>query len=113
MILRSVPTKAVFSEQKMGKADLLEGEQLFSGLNCFLPGQKHALHVHPGQDKLYFVLEGQGDVTIGDATDRIEAGDMVIARQDISHALENPGPDNLVVLAVFAPPPIKKTPAVF
>ncbi len=107
MIVRSAASKAVFSERKMAKADLLGGGQIFSGLNCFLPGQRHNLHAHRGQDKLYYVLEGLGDVTVGGVTERIAAGDLVLAFEDIPHALENPGPGNLIVLTVIAPPPTK------
>ncbi len=89
----------------MAKAGLAAGERLFAGLNCFLPGQVHHLHSHAGQDKLYVVLEGSGLVTVGETRDRVEAGDLVLAREGQPHALENPGPDNLVVLAVMAPPP--------
>lgn len=45
---------------------MLSGEQVFSGLKCSVPGQVHQLHSHAGQDKLYLVLEGCGDVTVGE-----------------------------------------------
>lgn len=109
MIVRAAGGRAVFSDRKMAKADLVSGDRVFSGLNCFRPGQKHALHTHPGQDKLYYVLEGQGLVTVGEETDRVAAGDLVLAKEGVPHALENPGPGNLVVLAVIAPPPAKAT----
>ncbi len=108
MIVRGIAERAVFSDLKMGKADLLSGERVFSGLNCLLPGQAHQLHTHAGQDKLYLVLEGCGDVTVGEQTDRIESGDLVLARDGEPHALENPGPGNLVVLTIMAPPPGSK-----
>ncbi len=108
MIVRAVAKRAVFSDLKMAKADLLSGQQLFSGLNCFLPGQAHQLHTHAGQDKLYLVLEGHGDVTVGGRVERIKAGDLVLAPEGDPHALENPGPGNLVVLTIMAPPPGKK-----
>lgn len=108
MIVRGIAKRAVFSDLKMGKADLLAGEQVFSGLNCFLPGQAHQLHTHAGQDKLYLVLEGCGDVTVGGCVERVTSGDLVLAREGEPHALQNPGPDNLVVLTVMAPPPRPK-----
>ena len=108
MIVRAAGGRAVFSDRKMAKADLVSGSQVFAGLNCFRPGQKHALHTRPGQDKLYYVLEGQGIVTVGEAKDRVGAGDLVLAREGVPHALENPGPGDLVVLAVIAPPPAKR-----
>ena len=105
MIVRGAATRAAFSDRKMGKCSLLSGEHVFSGLNCFVPGQTHSLHTHVGQDKLYFVLEGRGQVTVGSDTDEIEAGDLVMASSGVPHALHNPGPGNLVVMAIIAPPP--------
>lgn len=105
MIVRGISSHASFSRSKMGKSELLRGGQVFAGLNCFLPGQVHSLHSHAGQDKLYLILEGQGNVTVGSETDLVEAGDLVLAREGVAHALENPGPGKLVVLAVMAPPP--------
>jgi quercetin dioxygenase-like cupin family protein len=93
----------------MGKADLLRADALFAGLNCFEPGQRHELHTHAGQDKLYYVIEGEGDVTVGGQTARVRPGDLALAKAEQPHALENPGPARLVVLVVMAPPPGGKT----
>ena len=105
MILKNVLSQAAFRPDKMGKADLLRSENLFAGLNCFEPGQEHALHTHAGQDKLYYVLEGQGLVRIGDVETAIGAGDLVLARADEPHALRNSGSERLIVMAILAPPP--------
>lgn len=105
MIVKSVASRAAFFPDKMGKTDLLRGERLFAGLNCFEAGQEHALHTHAGQDKLYYVVEGQGIVRVGDDETPVSAGDLVLAKADEPHALRNPGPERLVVMAVMAPPP--------
>lgn len=107
MIVRAAASRAQFRADKMGKADLLAGGNVFAGLNCFEPGQQHSLHTHPGQDKLYYVMEGEGEVTVGEAVERIAPGDLVLARSGEPHALLNPGPGRLVVMAVMAPPPAK------
>jgi quercetin dioxygenase-like cupin family protein len=108
MVVPDVRSHAVFRPEKMGKADLAAAAALFAGLNCFEPGQKHALHTHAGQDKLYYVLEGIGDVTVGGETSRIHPGDLVLAKSEEPHALANPGPGRLVVMVVMAPPPAAK-----
>jgi len=107
MVIENVAARAVFRAEKMGKADLVSSEYLFAGLNSFEPGQVHQLHTHAGQDKLYFILEGKGDVTVGDKTSRVGQGDLVLARTGEAHALANPGPERLVVMVVMAPPPRK------
>ncbi len=105
MIVRNAAGKAVFSDRKMGKADLVSGARLFCGLNSFLPGQCHALHSHVGQDKLYLVLEGQGSITVGSDTEHVSAGDVILAEEGVPHAVDNQGSGNLVLLTVMAPPP--------
>ena len=105
MVISNAASRAVFRADKMGKADLVSADALFAGLNCFEPGQEHALHTHAGQDKLYYVLEGEGDVTVGGETTRVVAGDLVLAKAGEPHAIANPGPGRLVVMVVMAPPP--------
>ena len=108
MIIPSAAAKAQFQAAKMGKSDLARSEHLFAGLNAFEPGQRHELHTHAGQDKLYFVLEGEGDVTVGAEQARIRPGDLVLARSGEAHSLSNPGPARLVVMVVMGPPPARK-----
>ncbi len=108
MIIQNAASKAEFRPDKMGKSDLALCEHLFAGLNSFEPGQQHQLHTHAGQDKLYFVLEGEGDVTVGSEQARIGPGDLVVARSGEEHSLSNPGPGRLVVMVVMGPPPAKK-----
>ena len=106
MIVRGALGRAVFRENKMGKADLVVADHLFAGLNAFEPGQRHEPHTHCDRDKLYLVLSGEGHVTIGDESGRIGPGDLALAPADVVHSLENPGPERLVVLVFMAPPPL-------
>ena len=96
---------AAFAAEKMGKTTLVRGESLFAGLNCFEPGQEHALHAHAGQEKLYVVLEGSGEVRVGDETESLAAGDAAFAPSGVVHSIRNPGPGRLVVMVVLSPPP--------
>ena len=54
------------------------------------------------------MLEGSGEVTVGERTDRVEPGDLVLAEEGVPHSMENPGSVNLVVLTVIAPPPKRR-----
>jgi mannose-6-phosphate isomerase-like protein (cupin superfamily) len=105
MVIRNAVSQAVFRNDKMGKATLAAADHLFAGLNAFEPGQEHKLHTHTGQDKFYFVLEGVGEVTVGEQEALIGPGDFVLARSGEEHALRNPGPGRLIVLVAMAPPP--------
>jgi quercetin dioxygenase-like cupin family protein len=107
MFVKRVTTLATFSPDKMGKSNLVQGDLLFAGLNSFEPGQEHAAHAHPGQDKLYFILEGSGMVQVGEERELLSAGDAAFAPSGVMHSILNPGPERLVVMAVLAPPPTR------
>jgi quercetin dioxygenase-like cupin family protein len=105
MILKNASTRASFDAQKMGKADLARGEHLFAGLNAFEPGQVHEPHAHCDRDKLYVILKGRGELTVGEETSIVAPGDVALAAADVVHSLKNPGPERLVALVVMGPPP--------
>jgi quercetin dioxygenase-like cupin family protein len=107
MFVKQISSLATFHPQKMGKSTLVQGEFLFAGLNCFEPGQEHALHAHDGQDKLYVLLEGSGEVQVGEQRELLSAGDAAFAPAGVPHSIRNPGSKRLVVMAVLAPPPHK------
>jgi quercetin dioxygenase-like cupin family protein len=105
MFMRNVAGAAKFSPEKMGKATVVHGDTLFAGLNCFEPGQEHAAHTHAGQDKLYYLLSGSGEILIGDRTENLSAGDAAFAPAGVPHAIRNSSSERLVVMAILAPPP--------
>jgi len=105
MFLPNAASTAQFSEAKMGKTTLVKGTQMFAGLNCFEPGQEHALHCHSGQEKLYVVMEGTAVVQIGDERQTLSPGAIAFAADGVQHSVKNPGPGRLVVMAILAPPP--------
>jgi quercetin dioxygenase-like cupin family protein len=105
MFIRNLAQSAVFRPDKMGKSDVASGELLFAGLNAFEPGQEHKLHAHAGQDKFYLVLEGSGEVTVGDETQTLSAGDAAFAAAGVPHSVRNTGSERLVILSILSPPP--------
>ena len=96
---------AVFGADKMGKSTLFESPHLLVGLNCFEPGQQHALHAHGGLDKVYQVLTGRGEFLLEGRSIPMEAGVMLVAPQGVPHGIRNTGSERLVVLAILAPSP--------
>ena len=92
MIVKQATDRATFSTQKMGKSDLARGRHLFAGLNAFEPGQTHEPHAHCDRDKLYVVMQGRGELTIGDETQSVGPGDV---DRGARHRFlrEGPGPE--------------------
>jgi len=98
---------AVYNPGKMGKSTIFESARLLVGLNAFEPGQVHALHAHAGQDKLYYVLEGEGLFLLDERELPMRAGDLLVAPEGVPHGVRNAGAARLLVLAVLAPSPAK------
>ena len=96
---------AEYRHDKMGKSTLFQSERLLVGLNAFEPGQSHALHAHAGQDKMYFVVEGEGVFLLKDAELPMRAGDLLVAPEGVPHGVRNDGDRRLLLLAVLAPSP--------
>ena len=96
---------ASYRPDKMGKATLFESPRLLVGLNCFEPGQEHALHAHGGMDKVYHVLAGRGRFLLETKEVAMEPGTMLVAPEGVPHGIRNDGGERLVVLAILAPAP--------
>ena len=96
---------AVYDGAKMGKATIFASPRMLVGLNCFLPGQEHALHAHAGLDKLYLVLEGSGVFLLEGRELPMRAGELLVAPEGVPHGIRNAGRGKLLVLAVLAPGP--------
>lgn len=96
---------AAFRADKMGKATLYESARLLVGLNCFEPGQEHALHAHAGMDKVYQVISGRGEFLLEGRSIPMQAGVLLVAPEGVPHGVRNSGGERLIVLAILAPGP--------
>ncbi|MGH9662357.1 MAG: cupin domain-containing protein [Bryobacteraceae bacterium] len=92
----------------MGKATIFESPRLLVGLNSFAAGQSHALHAHAGQDKVYYVVEGQGVFLLEGRSLPMRTGDLLVAPEGVPHGIHNTSEDRLIVLAILAPAPAGK-----
>lgn len=65
-----------------------------------LPHKRLSLQVHRLRSEHWFVVEGAGLVTLGDATVSVGAGDSVDIPVGTAHRVENTGTVNLVFIEV-------------
>ena len=94
------------TSEKFYKTTLFRSHHLLIGLNCVEPGQTQAVHSHEGQDKYYFVIEGQGEFVVGGETQTTGPGMVVWAPADVAHGVTNKGEGRLVIFMGIAPAPI-------
>ena len=101
---RSLDALSGFSSEQATKVDVLRGQHLFVGLNCFQPGQSQKTHVHAGSDKFYVVLSGKARMIVGDQTREAGEGSVVWAPADVPHGVVE-ALEPTVLLVAMAPPP--------
>jgi mannose-6-phosphate isomerase-like protein (cupin superfamily) len=85
--------------------NLFETPRMFCDIYCLEPGQSQKPHAHAGADKVYFVLEGEGQFTVGSEERRLGPGHAVLAPADIDHGVRNTSQGQLTVLVFMAPNP--------
>jgi quercetin dioxygenase-like cupin family protein len=104
-----VLSRKLFSQEKMQKVNLFETANLFCDLYCLQSGQMQKPHTHSGADKIYYVLEGEATVQVGEEERVLSAGQIVLAPSTVMHGVRNTSRESLTLLVVMAPNPnVKK-----
>ena len=104
-LFADVDVEAHFAPEKMKKNNLFTTDRLFCDVYCFEPGQQQSPHSHAASDKIYYVVDGRGRITIGDEEHEVSQHTAVLAPAGVPHSVVNPGPGRLKVLVVMAPKP--------
>jgi quercetin dioxygenase-like cupin family protein len=81
-----------------------DGAQLLDfRLSRYPPGGRVAEHVHAVAEHAYYVLEGAGQVTLGDVVHEVGAGSVVFVAPGVRHAVVASGSGDLVFVVATAP----------
>ncbi len=104
-VFKDVLPQVSFAADKMKKVNLFDTERMFCDVYCFEPGQEQTAHAHKGADKVYYVLQGIGQVRVGQETRDLGPGGIALAPAGAEHGVRNAGPDRLTVLVFMAPKP--------
>ncbi len=94
-----------FNPEKLKKVSLFDTDNFFCDVYCFEPGQTQKVHSHADSDKIYYVLEGKGKVTVGDEERELVADEITIAPTGQDHGVVNHTNEKLVMLVFMAPKP--------
>lgn len=65
------------------------------------PGCSVGEHRHDGEDEIYIVLSGEGEIRERGEWLPIRPGDAILTGRGASHAVRNPGEKPLVIAAVI------------
>lgn len=92
-------------DARMGQiAPVLGAQKLGYNVTAVPPGKRaFPFHSHLANEEMFFVIEGSGEVRIGDATHAIRQGDVIACPpggRDTAHQIVNTGATELKYLAV-------------
>jgi len=107
MVMKVVKVRdqIAFKAEKMNKVSLFDSERFFCDVYCLDPGQTQKVHAHEGSDKIYYVLEGRGKITVGQEEKVVAADEMTLAPSGEEHGVVNHTDQQLVMLVFMAPKP--------
>ena len=82
-------------------SDDLEGRRLnFLHDDVLPPGVSIGLHKHSADEEYYYIVSGQGVMTLDDKCFEVSAGDVTGVFPGGAHALENTGAEDLRVIVI-------------
>lgn len=67
------------------------------------PGGTTTAHFHPQTEEIYYIVQGQGRMRIGEETRDVGAGDAIAIPPGQEHQIANIGSEQLVFLCCCAP----------
>ena len=94
-----------FKPEKLNKVSLFETDNFFCDIYCMEPGQFQKIHSHGNSDKVYYVLEGTGKVSVGSIEKTLTKDEITIAPAGENHGVINDSRGKLVLLVFMAPKP--------
>lgn len=87
--------------------EVLDLQKMAAKLWYFEPGEEVGFHAHPEEEELYYVIEGEFSLKLGDADDpeyvRVGPGTFFAAGPYDPHGHRCVGEENGVILALGAP----------
>ena len=66
------------------------------------PGTSIGLHEQVGNEELYFVIEGKGEMTVDGETTIMGPGDVCLTKNGSEHAFRNIGDTDVVIIVLEA-----------
>ncbi len=67
------------------------------------PGETTLLHKHIESEELYYILQGEGKMILGDGILHVNYGDTICIQPGVKHNIKNTGNKDLKILCCCAP----------
>ncbi|HEX8920930.1 MAG TPA: cupin domain-containing protein, partial [Pyrinomonadaceae bacterium] len=66
-------------------------------------GARVGRHHHLETEEIYYVLQGSGQMTVGEEVREVHSGDAIFIPRGHTHTLENNGQEPMIILLVCGP----------
>jgi quercetin dioxygenase-like cupin family protein len=88
--------------------DAIGGEQVLLCRVRYEPGATVPRHTHEHTEQVMYILEGELEMTVGDETRLISAGDVVVVNRGVEHELHSEG--GCAFIEALSPVPLDHVP---
>ena len=105
MEIKDLKRLARYNPEKMAKIPVFQSERMLYDLYALLPGQAQKVHVHEGSDKVYYALEGEVVVRVGEEEALLAPGMAAFAPAGAPRGVRNESASPALLLVVTAPRP--------
>ncbi|MCO5099958.1 MAG: cupin domain-containing protein [Burkholderiaceae bacterium] len=92
-----------YDPQLRVRKPILKVPTVVSEIVCYEPGQSTATHHHPVQDEIWVVLEGHGEIWVGEERLAVEPSSMIFIPAGLRHGLVARQDSRLVLLFIKSP----------
>lgn len=89
-----------FVSDRSARKAIFKEEQLDVGLLLYTPGQTTPDHKHSDIDEVFYVISGEGIITINDEEIYLKEKDIIFSPKDETHGFCNTSSDNWIVLQI-------------
>jgi len=89
-----------FAAEKSARKAILKEGQLDTGLLLYAPGQTTPDHKHSDIDEVFYVISGEGTITINNEEMPVKEKDIIFSPNGETHGFNNTSSDNWVVLQI-------------
>lgn len=111
MIIRNINSKEVIAETYIAHggafAQRVLDQRVLEEIGFFYtatlnPSKEIEVHTDP-MEEIYFIMKGEGEMTVGDETRHVVPGDAIWLPAKVPHGLVNAGSQDLTIIAVASP----------
>lgn len=89
-----------FAKERSARKAIFKEGQLDTGLLLYTPGQTTPDHKHADIDEIFYVISGEGTITINQEDIPVKEKDVIISPKGETHGFYNTSDSNWVVLQI-------------